>query len=82
MTSLRVFHGAGVRAGPTRAEVSQDAVSHDPMSQAARRLRRHTRVLLVSSLVTLAAVLAGWVIFTPCAARLVTSMYRANRFPC
>jgi predicted DCC family thiol-disulfide oxidoreductase YuxK len=35
-------------------------------------------VLLVSSLVTLAVVLAGWVVFTLCAARLVTSMYRGE----
>src|SRR5262249_58557346 len=41
-------------------------------------LRWRTRVLLVSSLVTLAAVLAGWVIFTLCAARLVTSTYRGD----
>ena len=41
-------------------------------------LRWHTRVLLVSSLATLAAVLAGWVIFTVCAARLITSMYRGE----
>jgi hypothetical protein len=41
-------------------------------------LRWHTRVLLVSSLATLAAVLAGWAIFTLCAARLITSMYRGE----
>jgi predicted DCC family thiol-disulfide oxidoreductase YuxK len=41
-------------------------------------LRWRTRVLLVSSLVTLAVVLAGWVVFTLCAARLVTSMYRGE----
>jgi predicted DCC family thiol-disulfide oxidoreductase YuxK len=41
-------------------------------------LRWHTRVLLVSSLVTIAVVLAGWVVFTLCAARLVTSMYRGE----
>src|SRR5262249_43840391 len=41
-------------------------------------LRWRTRVLLVSSLVTLAAVLAGWVIFTLCAARLITSIYRGE----
>src|SRR5262249_42748372 len=31
-----------------------------------------------SSLLTLAVVLAGWVVFTLCAARLVTSMYRGE----
>src|SRR5262245_14953821 len=41
-------------------------------------LRWRTRVLLVSSLVTLAVVLAGWVIFTLCATRLITSIYRGE----
>jgi len=36
------------------------------------------RVLLVSSLVTLAVVLAGWVVFTLCAPHLITSMYRGE----
>jgi predicted DCC family thiol-disulfide oxidoreductase YuxK len=38
-------------------------------------------VLLVSSVVTLAVVLAGWAIFTLCATRLITSMYRGESWP-
>jgi len=41
-------------------------------------LRWRTRVFLVSSLVTLAVVLAGWLVFTLCASRLITLMYRCE----
>jgi predicted DCC family thiol-disulfide oxidoreductase YuxK len=43
--------------------------------------RRCKRVLLVSSLVTLTAVLAGWLVFTFICGPLVTSMYRGESLP-
>jgi hypothetical protein len=39
------------------------------------------RVLLVSSLVTLTAVLGGWLVFTFISGPLVTSMYRGESLP-
>ncbi len=43
--------------------------------------RRCARVLVVSSLVTLAAVLAGWLLFTLISGPLVTSMYQGQSLP-
>src|SRR5262249_7541751 len=82
----RVSGGAGPRAVASVHGRSRDADSSlrpDARGSAiamipASRLRRNTRVLLVSSIVTIVVVLAGWVVFTLCAARLVTSMYRSE----
>src|SRR5262249_24368402 len=70
----RACIGGAETRGPLRPDAGRSAITMSGMGGLGWR----TRVLLVSSLVTLAAVLAGWVIFTLCAARLIESIYRGE----
>jgi hypothetical protein len=82
MTTLRAATGSSRRPS-TRRDLPPlpDIDRCGPLMLRAGDPRRCMRVLLVSSLVTLTAVLGGWLVFTFISGPLVTSMYRGESLP-
>jgi predicted DCC family thiol-disulfide oxidoreductase YuxK len=82
MTSLRAVTG-----GSRRLSAQRDLPPLPDTDRCGRAMlpagdpRRRTWVLIVSSLVTLAAVLGGWILFTLISGPLVTSMYHGESLP-
>jgi predicted DCC family thiol-disulfide oxidoreductase YuxK len=82
MTTLRAVTGSSRRPS-TRRDLRplSDTERYGQPTLPAGDSRRCARVLLVSSLVTLGAVLVGWFLFTLISGPLVTSMYRGESLP-